>query len=675
MPRRGRSEQPEDDIRLEESPVDTNLDPHLQHVLMRTPDNETLEAAFAEESPSGELLIDVIAKLDKPDADVPGLNVVRKMGQIVTGTVAVQNVEAVRRHANVLSLKRATELRQELQFSVHQIGATPDQLAAVVAPGLTLDGRGVVVGVVDIGCDFVHRNFRNPDGTTRLLSLWDQRGGATSLSPAGFGYGRELDSAALNQALRKAAPSVPGAPEDPPAAYREVAYEPSVAAHGTHVFDIAAGNGLATGNPGVAPGATLIFVHVAPSDVGDEESVGNSRRLLEAVDYVFGKAAALDMPAVVNVSLGTHGGPHDGSTLVEQGFDALLSEPNRMIVVAAGNSRLRRSHVAGDVSVGQPREITWQITAGDLTANELEVWYPGDQELTVTLISPAGSRLGPVRVDTTREIKNREQRVGRIIHRLHDPNNGDNQIDILLDSSLPAGDWKVLLETASGEPVSFHAWIERDDKGQSRFAEADASSGFTIGSISCGRGTLVVGAYDGTAPSRDPSAFSSEGPTRDGRFKPEISAPGQSVRAAKSLSQGAIAKSGTSMAAPHVTGAFALLAQAAGRSLTLAEIRAYLTGQPQPEQGAAWNARGGFTQLNCVAAIGSVTGIVPVESALAPAGAGPVGERELSAPTAMSNGRTVTPFDELLRALSMAANSGHARIRVQIDVEPVSEPV
>lgn len=682
MAKRKRTSEPdpetEPEMHLEESPVDTDMDPHLQHVLMGTPDDDTLEAVFAEESPSGDVNIDVIAKLSEPDDDVPGLNVVRRLGQIVTGTVALQHVEAVRRHPNVISLKRATELHEELQFSVHQIGATTDQLAPLVGPGVTVDGRGVIVGVIDVGCDFAHGNLRQADGTTRLLYLWDQRGGATSLSPAGFGYGREFDSAALNRALRKAAPPSAGAPDDGRAAYREIAYEPSVAAHGTHVLDIAAGNGRATGNPGVAPGASLIFVHVAPSDVGDEESVGNSRRLLEAVDYIFDKAATLGLPAVVNVSLGTHGGPHDGSTLVEQGFDELLTAPDRMIVVAAGNSRMRRSHVRGEVADGQPREITWQISAGDQTANELEVWYTGDHELAVTLVSPGGTRLGPVKLDSTREIKQQDQRVGRIIHRAGDPNNGDNQIDILLDNTLPVGDWTVVLETASESPVPFHAWIERDDKGQSRFAEADADPASTIGSISCGRNTLVVGSYDGTVPTRDPSAFSSEGPTRDGRFKPEISAPGQSIRAAKSLSQGAIAKSGTSMAAPHVAGAVALLAQAAGRSLTLAEIREYLTGQPQAASSATWNARSGFTQLNCVAAVGALEVTPPIETALAASASQPAqaesATREASIAGPHRNGRTTTPFDELLRALSAAATTGQSRIRIQIEVEPVGEP-
>jgi len=84
-----------------------------------------------------------------------------------------------------------------------------------------------------------------------------------------------------------------------------------------HVMDIAAGNGQATGRSGVAPAADLIFVHIYGGDVAREESFPLT--LLEAVDYIFTKAAELGKSAVVNLSLGTHGGPHDGSTLAEQG--------------------------------------------------------------------------------------------------------------------------------------------------------------------------------------------------------------------------------------------------------------------------------------------------------------------------------------------------------------------
>src|SRR3546814_2802066 len=96
-----------------------------------------------------------------------------------------------------------------------------------------LDGRGVVVGIVDYGCDFAHRNFRRADGGTRLLALWDQNGEG-GIPEAD--YGREYDATAIDRALAAADP------------YAALGYDPHAndytpnkvvaAAHGTPVLDI-----------------------------------------------------------------------------------------------------------------------------------------------------------------------------------------------------------------------------------------------------------------------------------------------------------------------------------------------------------------------------------------------------------------------------------------------------
>src|SRR5262249_48064326 len=154
--------------------------------------------------------------------------------------------------------------------------------------------------------------------------------------------------------------------------------------------------------------------------------------------------------------------------------------------------------------------------------------------------------------------------LGTVFHRRNDPNNHDNQLDIVLSHQLPGGTWEIELEALGGNTAIFHAWIERDDqKASSHFATSDNDSRFTISSIACGRDTIVVGSYDATDSQTPISNFSAEGPTRDDRHKPEVSAPGHGVFAACSRTNGTTQKWGTSMAAPHVTGLIALLLQVA----------------------------------------------------------------------------------------------------------------
>ena len=334
--------------------------------------------------------INVIAKLKHPDQGVPGLNVVRIIGSTVTGTVNIDNIKSVREHENVLVLSAATGLRPELQTSVPEILASKEQLIEKLPQGTpAINGTGILVGIVDYGCDFVHNNFRTDNGT-RLLYLWDQNG--NKKAPDGYGYGQEYDTLAINQALDSTDP------------YSALGYQPQEEAHGTHVMDIAAGNGRATGKPGVAPMADLIFVHVSTRDIGSQQTFGDSRHLLEAVDYIFTKAEALGKPAVINISLGTHGGPHDGTTLAEQAFDELLQTPGRAIVMSAGNSWQRKSHAHDTIDVGGKRTIVWEIDQQDKTFNELEIWYNQDHRLDLTLWTIDDQELGPVKLNDTQEI-------------------------------------------------------------------------------------------------------------------------------------------------------------------------------------------------------------------------------------------------------------------------------
>ena len=646
--------------------ITTGLDPNLQRAILESREGKSLDGAVSQSTEDGTVVLDVIAKLKDPQQEVPGLNVIRTIGQIVTGTVEVEKIEDVRTNDNTVSLKLARKLHQQLEFSVSEIQADQTHLAARLPSDIgSIDGRGVIVGVVDYGCDFNHRNFRNADGSTRLLSIWDQRGGRSTMSPQGFGYGREFDVERINTALQSSQP------------YQQLRYNPGDRSHGTHVMDIAAGNGQATGNPGVTPAADLIFVHSSAEDVSGEETFGNSARLLDAVDYVFTKAAALGRPAVVNISLGTHGGPHDGSTLVEQGFDTLLEQPDRAIVISAGNAWQRGSHASGSVTADAARTLTWQIGTPDFTHNELEVWYDGSAELAVTLITPDGQRLGPVAVATTVNLLSQGAPVGKIIHRQDDPNNHDNHINVFLDRSLPAGDWGIELSTADAGAVPFHAWIERDDNrsgqpnNQSRFSSADDDQRYTLGSISCGQKTIAVGSYRSGSFDSELSSFTAEGPTRDGKQKPEVSAPGQflqgqGILAARSSSQGVTRKSGTSMAAPHVAGLVALLMQAADHPLSIDEIRSAIMDNARsnpPTAGHGWDSRFGVGRIDGLATIQTTVSQAPV---LAPVPS----EMSTAFSVPHSNGVDQLSLEEMILAAARATAQSGARVRIQLEIEP-----
>jgi hypothetical protein len=587
------------------------MDPRLQRIVADRAAGALIEAT----SSTGVDEISVIAEVDDLEAWVE-LSEVRPGAQvgtgtdggswIVTGRIPATRIERVRSSPSVRSLKAARPLQPMLAQGVAETGAT----AALLPSGnLSNGGRDVVVGIIDYGCDFAHRNFIGPGGTTRLHSIWHQGGTTTANSP--FGYGREYRAAEIDAALSQPEP------------YRALGYGPAAdtptqrGSHGTHVMDIAAGNGGGTGAAGFAPQADLIFVDVSHSDLPwsgtsvVDSNFGDSVQLLEAVQYIFDQAG--DRPCVINISLGTNGGPHDGTSLVERGIDRLLAaRAGRAVTIAASNSFDDGIHASATATQDATTELVWRVPAERRTHKEMEIWLEGADQFDLEIIAPNGTNLGTIVPGANGTSTGSNGRVEVFAaNRLTDPNNGDNSIGIYLSGDVSAGDWKVRLiprQIASGV---FHAWIERDNLSQSSFAPPHVSS-HTLGSISCGQLSIAVGSYDAHKQSRPISWFSSAGPTRDGRQKPELSAPGHGVVAAHSRTRtGALPKNGTSMAAPAVAGVIALMfgeAQARGFELPTADLREILIAAARrlPPPGTAWDAQYGAGRIDAAAAVRAV---------------------------------------------------------------------
>ncbi|MEM7283743.1 MAG: S8 family peptidase [Pseudomonadota bacterium] len=600
-------------MKLHDGKIFSQIDPYFQCLLARR--HRGLTNRHTASTGAGELA--VIARVKdvgewEQISEVRAGTVIGDGGDgtsIVTARIPLQRVEAVRGTDGVVSLKPARKLRPLLDATVADTRARIDLL-----PGSTEgeQGSGVVVGIVDFGADVMHQNFRFSDGTTRIEAIWDQNTAPSADSPEGFGYGTLYTQSDINIALQTADP------------YQALGYEPPPdnpflppGTHGTHVMDIAAGNGEGSGLPGVAPEATFIFVEPAATDIpwsGPNvvgANFGDSVQLLEAIKFVFDQAG--ERPCVVNLSLGTNGGPHDGTSLVEQGIDALVSQqPNRAVVIAASNSFADGIHVEDNVAQGSSTDVFWEVVAGDTTDNEIEIWYSSQDSYNVELIAPNGQSLGSIALGANGTLQSDAgETLMFVSHRQQDPNNGDNTIGVFMESSLPPGRWILRLHGEQVNDGHFHGWIERDDRGQSSFAPPHNNT-HTLGSISTGHHSIVVGSFDAHKPSRPLSWFSSAGPTRDGRQKPEVSAPGHDVFAAHSRTlSGGVRKSGTSMAAPAVTGVIALMmseALARGMDLDIATIRMLISelNQNNPPTGEGWDPRYGSGRVDASALIQAI---------------------------------------------------------------------
>ena len=498
--------------------------------------------------------------------------------------------------------------------------------------GPAFDGSGVVVGIIDYGFDFTLDDFRNPDGSTRVAFLWDQflTPQGSEHHPSGFTFGVEYDESDINSALAAANP------------FSQVRHEPNPGSHGTHVAGAAAGNGrsadatfAANRYVGTAPNARIIFVQPATND--QTSTFTDSAHVAEAIAYIYGKAAELGMPCVINMSLGQNGGSHDGESTVERAMDRLLETPGRAFVVAAGNEHIWRTHASGTLTPQGKRVLHWRVGAsipvfafppgfppglGDFSPNEMEVWYSSRDQFRVKVADPDGNETDTFDPGESDSITLPSGDRVFIDSERFTVVNGDSRIYIEVSPApfhtLTEGIWTVELEAIEVREGRFDAWIERDARralnrfeDQSFFLGTDFDPVLTLGTPATSRRTVVVANYNHVTQA--PSDSSGRGTTRDGRCKPEVAAPGTDIVSSHALGGRPnpaggtfpvrLPMSGTSMSAPHVAGIIGLMFQADGR-LTAEQIRKILIASAQPPLGVSdFDPAWGYGRVDARAAV------------------------------------------------------------------------
>ena len=495
---------------------------------------------------------------------------------ILTAEVPLGSVRELAMLSEVIYIEASTI--SEMKIDVSRIEAKVNQLHNGTGISRPYKGNGVVVGVIDSGIDWKHQDFKNAGGN-RIRYLWDMSGSGNP--PSGYGYGTEYTKAQLdaNQCAQIDGDDGYG--------------------HGTHVAGTAAGNGGALSNYiGMAPESDIIFIKGFRTGPGFA-----STDVVNGCNYIFQKAQQLSKPAVINLSLGGHFGPHDGSSLYEQALTNLTGN-GKIIVAAAGNEGNETIHlnyaVAGS-SYNDSYETIIDLYSG-AQIFVADMWYSSGN-VSVGLVaynSSNGSVIGWTNgIAPGQKIEDSPFTVSGITYGyvtidatgINNPNNGANQVLIAVDShngQINIGDviWSVYTY-GSG---TFDSWAITGGQystltPQNYFKAGDNQK--TVGMPSTAHNLICVGSYvtktqwidiNGTTQNQpgNPvlgqiSSFSSLGPSRDGRIKPDLVAPGEAIIAAYSsfltqtpssniLQGGKHQKmQGTSMATPHVAGVVALL--------------------------------------------------------------------------------------------------------------------
>lgn len=415
---------------------------------------------------------------------------------------------------------------------------------------LSLRGKGTLIGIVDSGIDYENAEFRNEDGTTRIVSLWDQS--VNGRPPAGYLAGTEYTREQIDAALATEGKEV----------RRQMVKTSDVSGHGTAVAGIAAGNGRGSEGRrfrGAAPEAELIIVKMgAPREGGFPRTT----ELMRGVDYIVRKAVELRRPVAINISFGNTYGSHDGTSLVERFLNDIADMWKNVICIGSGNEGASAGHVSGKVrrQISETVELAVQQREPALS---IQIWKSYVDEMGVSVISPSGRQAGPFYefLGAQRYILGDTELL--IYYGEPKPYSVKQEIYLSLlpgKQYIESGVWKIVLTPGRIVDGEYQMWLPTQTSLNMGTAFLQPNSMSTLTIPSTASLAVTVAAYDARTFSY--ADFSGRGPAGmyegENVLKPDIAAPG--VRVTAPVPGGGYQSfSGTSFAAPFVTGSAALL--------------------------------------------------------------------------------------------------------------------
>ncbi len=446
------------------------------------------------------------------------INTVTSSG-IMTAIAPLGKIQAIAAMADVTRIHMATSVKLHMDKSAGPGGVNIPDMAK---DRLDQAGEGVIVGVIDTGIDFNHPDFLIAPNDSRVLAIWDHTldpgdVSFTASNPAGFTYGTVCDTDMINAGTCQHLDNH---------------------GHGTHVAGTSAGNGngaFYTGDTypdgttvgpytGLAPKAKLVIVKFDFENVKDRNT---TTAIVDGINWIFQTAAAANMPAVINMSLGSDYGPHDGSTPEERGIDDLTG-PGNIVAVSAGNSaveynlnawKLWGAPIHGSGNFSTSNDITFDLSEYTPTAGDdyvfFDIWYPGASTCRVQITTPSGAVYPPYLNRNYRTLWATggqaggfatpdgviyvENTTGEIAW---DSDSGDNNIYIEISDSSGtnpgAGQWKIELIPLSGAD-DYQAWQGYSSSIGTNYFYYDggnlSDSISTIGKPATASSVISIGAY------------------------------------------------------------------------------------------------------------------------------------------------------------------------------------
>lgn len=446
--------------------------------------------------------------------------------------------------------------------SMDAAGITP----AGELPVLNNQGAGVIVGFVDTGINYTDSLFRNVDGSTRIIGIWDQTNNsdnsnnienetAKPFSAFSALYGTQYTAEEINLALNSDNPAsiVPTRDEN---------------GHGTFLASIAAGNrDERAGFSGAAPQASIAMVKLKPAKqylrdfylIQDGAEAYQENDIMMGVSYLYFLARKYSMPLVVCIPLGTNIGSHMGMSRLGQYLNQVSLSNGSAVITAAGNETGARHHFRA-VMDADTDEVTAELRVGEREAGfSMELWAENMGAYTVGFISPTGEVAReisvPLRGENTVSFLLEQTQI-TVYTQIADVSSGSQFIFMRFENPM-SGIWRILIRNSLDIRETFHIWLPVRGfiSDETYFLRPDPDT--IITDPGNARYPITVTAYDHTKNSI--YIHASRGYSLSGRIKPDLAAPGVNILGASVSGRRLTRMSGTSVSAAHLAGAAAIL--------------------------------------------------------------------------------------------------------------------
>jgi subtilisin family serine protease len=489
------------------------------------------------------LYVEAFLKIDKETfkkniVESIGVKLNTEAGNLFTALIPINSLESLFEVEGIDSVEIAEKVHTTMDNA--RTLTNVNQVHAGTGLSQAYTGNGVILGVIDEGFDYTHPNFRNLNTQqTRISRVWEQNGTTTSPAPYGTEY---VGQTAILNRMRDLVDKT----------------------HGTHVAGIAAGSGgiLNSLNKGVAYDSEIVLVSTNKTDVG----------ILNGLQYIFNHATTQNKPAVINMSLGTHIGPHDGTSSFDS-MSSTLTGNGRILVGSAGNEGSDLLHLGKTFSVNSNTLLSFVKFKPSLSTNGasmIDIWgevgknfsvainiYNANnntyEDFTPYINTSSGTNTStsanynlydddPIipdlcNVQVSFESSNSQNSKPHVFLNINNTSQDDNYKYIVLEIISNDGHVNSWCANCTFNNLSFTSPVQNGD------------TSMTVGEIGgTGNSIISVGAFNTKSCTTmyfnnnnpkctfdvatglfDIANFSSKGPTADGRIKPDITAPGNRI--------------------------------------------------------------------------------------------------------------------------------------------------